>query len=222
LRLAVAVLVSVVVSEPALAAAKLAASGRYVCDDGREVVFTEAAYGTVFKREGREIMVGRRAAFGGFAYAGSGVSLRGRGAEGNKTLTINGLGPVINCKAVPAVATPGVAAGTVISKVAMTLPAGAVLTVELRDAARADAAAPLLGRVQVTPRGTPVPMHWWLAYDAKRTAHPARPALSARITDAAGKLIWVSDTFTPLPVAGREFAPAEIGVVPVGAGVGRK
>lgn len=204
------------IAGPVSGAAKLAASGRYICDDGREVVFTEAAYGTSMRRDGREIMVGRRAAFGGFAYAGNGVSLRGRGKEGNKTMTISGLGPDIACKAVPAIATPGVAAGIVTAKAPMALPKGAVLTVELRDAARADAAAPLLGRVKVVPRGTPVPLHWLLRYDAGRTAHPARPALSARITDAGGRLIWVSDTFTPLPVAGAAFAPAEIGVVPVG------
>jgi hypothetical protein len=47
-------------------------------------------------------------------------------------------------------------------------------------------------------------------------AAPARPALSARITDAQGRLIWISDTFTPLPLASKSgFAEAVIKVVPV-------
>jgi uncharacterized lipoprotein YbaY len=63
-----------------------------------------------------------------------------------------------------------------------------------------------------------MPFWWRLDYDPKKTAHPARPALSARINDAAGRLIWISDTFTPLPVSATSaHAEAEIVLVPVRA-----
>ena len=201
---------------PAAAAPMLAASGRYFCDDGSAVAFTQAAYGTSMVRNGREVRLAPRAVFRGFSYKGEGLSLRGRGVEGKKTLSVEGAGLKINCNAVPSVATPGVAAGTIAPKRPMRLPPGAVLTVAVRDTARADAAAPLLGQVRVKAGDRRLPLHWWLRYDAARAVHPARPALSARITDAAGKLLWTSDTVTPVPAGTKNsFAEAEIRIVPV-------
>jgi putative lipoprotein len=206
---------ALVLATPAGAASKIAASGRYVCDDGSLATFIEAAYGPSMVWDGREVRLAPRAVFSGFGYRGDGLSLRGRGKEGNKTLVISGRGADVTCNAVPAVATPGVAAGTVVAKLPLVLPKGATVLVQLRDAARADAPAPLLGQVQIRPAAGQVPLHWWLRYDAKRAGPPARPALSARITDASGKLIWINDTFTPLPVALAGFAEAVIMVVPV-------
>jgi len=208
--------VLLLVTAPAEAASKIAASGRYVCDDGSMATFTEAPYGPSMVWDGREVRLAPKAVFSGFAYAGGGLTLRGRGKEGDKTLLLSGRGADVTCSAVPAVATPGVAAGVVTATPKLMLPKGARLTVQLRDTARADAPAPLLGQVVVTPREGLQPLHWWLRYDAKRMAAPARPALSARITDAQGRLIWISDTFTPLPLASKSgFAEAVIKVVPV-------
>lgn len=219
MRRAAAWLAALAVLAPATgsAANRIAASGRYVCDDGSAVVFTEAAYGTTMRRNGRTVQLSRQAAFSGFSYSGGGLSLHGEGVEGVKTLTIDGVaGGRLACQAVPATAAPGVAAGVVIARSPLGLPPGAVLTIEVRDTARADATAPLLGQARFRPRGHEAPLHWWLHYDAKRAAHPARPALSARITDPAGKLLWISDTFTPVPVGPLDsFADAEIWLVPV-------
>ena len=196
---------------------KVAASGRYVCADGSEAVMSEQAYGTMLRHHGREVRLSRKAAWSGFAYAGDGVALRGRGDEGAKTLTIAAKGEKpLACRAVPALATPGVTTGTVTYLARVALPPGTLVAVELRDPARADARAPLLARTELRPRGNQVPFHWRLDYDAKRAVHPARPSLSARITDAEGKLIWISDTFTPVPVGAEgAHAEAEIRVVPV-------
>ena len=196
-----------VLPAPVMAASKIAASGRYICDDGSMIRFTEAPYGTSMVRQGRaEVRLSPRATFAGFDYRGGGLALRGRGKEGAKTLVITGDGAPIRCNAVPAVPTPGVAVGTVQAQRSLVLPKGAQVTVQLRDTARADAAAPLLAQAVVVPHGPMVPIHWWLRYDAGRMAPPVRPALSARITDAAGKLIGISDTFTPLPAPGRPDA----------------
>nr|WP_310523669.1 YbaY family lipoprotein [Polymorphobacter sp.] len=196
---------------------KVAASGRYVCADGSEAAMSEQAYGTMLRHGGREVQLSRKAAWSGFSYAGDGVALRGRGEEGAKTLTITATGQTpLECRAVPAVATPGVATGTVTYLARVALPKGAVVAVELRDTALADAKAPLLARTELRPRGNQVPLHWRLDYDARRAVHPARPSLSARITDAAGKLLWISDTFTPVAVGAEgAHAEAEIRVVPV-------
>lgn len=203
-------------ASPLAAGSKIAASGRYVCDDGSSVRFIEAPYGTSMVRDGREVPLAPRAVFSGFAYGGGGLTLRGRGKEGDKTLVISGKGADISCNAVPAVATPGVAVGMVTTTPPLALPKGATLLIQLRDAARADAPAPLIGEVKLIPRQMRSPVHWWLRYDARRAQPPARPALSARVTDAQGQLIWISDTFTPLPVAAKPgFAEATIRLVPV-------
>lgn len=176
----------------------------------------ERAYGPSLRHLGRDVRLSRRPTFTGFAYRGDGVSVRGRGEEGSKTLKITRDGkPKLECRAVPGLATPGVATGTIVYPQRVALPKGAMARIELRDTARADAAAPVLGSAEVRTRGNQVPLHWWLAYDARRVRHPARPGLSARVFDAEGRLIWVSDTFTPLPVgAGQSHADAEIRLVP--------
>jgi putative lipoprotein len=217
MRLALACLSMFAVSAPAAAEYRFAASGRYVCADGSLAAIAEQPYGTILSYKGREVTLSHGLAWSGFSYSGGGLKLRGRGEEGAKTLTITQAGePPLDCRAVPAAATPGVATGTVTYLARIALPAGVVVTVELRDTARADAAAPLLARTEIRPRGNQVPFHWRLDFDARRAAHPARPSLSARITDAKGQLLWISDTFTPIPVgAEASHADAEIRLVPV-------
>jgi putative lipoprotein len=115
-------------------------------------------------------------------------------------------------------ATAGIATGTVAARVRMALPPGALVTVELRDVSRADAPAPLLARTVLKPRGNQLPLWWRLDYVPVKAKAPAQAGLSARITDAAGHLIWISDTFTPLPVsAASAHAEAQILVLPVRA-----
>lgn len=208
-------IVALAFAVPAAAASKIAASGRYFCDDGSAVTFTQAAYGTSMMRDGREVPLAPRAAFRGFSYKGGGLSLRGRGVEGKKTLTVDGAELKIACNALPSIATPGVAAGTIAATLAMRLPPGAVLTVAVRDTARTDTAAPLLGQVRMKVGTARQPLHWWLRYDAVRGVQPARPTLSAWITDTAGNLLWTSDTLMPVPAGTTEnFAQAEISMVP--------
>ncbi len=217
MRFVAACLAIVAVPAPAAAEYRFAASGRYVCADGSLAAIAEQPYGTILTHKGREVPLSHGLAWSGFVYSGGGLTLRGRGKEGAKTLEINQAGaPPLACKAVPAAATPGVATGTIAYPARMALPPGVVVSVELRDTARADAAAPLLARTEIRPRGNQVPFHWRLDYDPRRAAHPARPSLSARITDAKGQLLWISDTFTPIPVgADASHADAEIRLVPV-------
>ncbi len=217
MRIALACLAILAVPVPAAAEYRFAASGRYICADGSLAAIAEQPYGTILTHKGREVPLSHGLAWSGFVYSGGGLKLRGRGVEGAKTLEITQSGaPPLACKAAPPTATPGVATGTVTYPARIALPLGVVVSVELRDTARADGAAPLLARTEIRPRGNQVPFHWRLDYDARRAAHPARPSLSARITDAKGQLLWISDTFTPIPVgAEASHADAEIRLVPV-------
>jgi putative lipoprotein len=203
----------------ALASPQVAASGRYVCADGSLAVIDFLATGPVLQWQGQMTRMGAVATLRGFKFSGDGLSVRGSGKVGYRKLRITPRGAKsVDCRSVPPQAIAGVATGTVVAKQRMALPAGTVVTVELRDAARADAAAPLLARSELRPTGNQMPLWWRLDYDAKKILSPARPALSARITDAGGKLIWISDTFTPLPVsATNAHAEAEIVLVPVRA-----
>lgn len=198
---------------------EVAASGRYVCADGSLAVIDLLVTGPELRWRGRTTRLGAVATLWGFKFSADDLSVRGSGKVGYRTLKISPRGGTsVECRSVPPQATAGVATGTVAARKRIALPAGAVVTVELRDVARADAAAPLLARAVVKPRGNQMPWWWRLDFDAKRTAHPARPALSARVTDAGGKLIWISDTFTPLPVSATDdHAEAEIILVPVRA-----
>ena len=217
MRFAIACLAMLAVPAPAIADYRVAASGRYVCADGSLAAIAEHPYGSILTYKGREVTLSRGITVSGFAWSGAGLKLRGRGREGAKTLEIMEAGvPLLACRAVPAAVTPGVATDTVTYAARIALPPGVLVTVELRDTARADATAPLLARTEIRPRGNQVPFHWRLDFDARRAAHPARPSLSARITDAKGQLLWISDTFTPVPVgAEASHAEAEIRLVPV-------
>jgi putative lipoprotein len=198
---------------------QMAASNRYVCADGSLAVIEILATGPMLEWQGRSTRMSAVATLWGFKFRGDGISVRGSGKVGYRTMRISVRGAEpLDCKSVPSMAMPGVATGNVTARQRIALAPGAVLTVELRDTARADAAAPLLARTVVMPRGNQMPFWWRLDYDAKKTPHPARPALSARINDAAGRLIWINDTFTPLPVSATSaHAEAEIVLVPVRA-----
>jgi putative lipoprotein len=203
----------------AVANPQLAASGRYVCEDGSLVSIDLLASGPELHWQGRDIRLAPAPSLWGFRFRGEDVKLSGSGRVGYRTVKINVRGaPVLSCLSVPPAATHGIATGNVTSRQRAALPPGSKLTVELRDAARADAAAPLLARTVVKPRGNQMPLWWRLDFPEAKLGPPARPALSARITDAGGRLIWVSDTFTPLPVSATSaHAEAEIIVVPVRA-----
>lgn len=73
------------------------------------------------------------------------------------------------------------------------LPAGAALTVELRDVSRADAPSDLIAR-QVIPAPGPPPVSFRLDY--RRAAIDPRNtySVSARVETAAGKLLFINDT----------------------------
>lgn len=217
MRLPAIAIVAGLLASPVGAAPGLPASSRYSCGDGSLAMIDVRSDGPRLTRNRRVTRLAPSAVFWGFRFVAPGLELRGRGDGRRRRLTISAGGaPAVECLSVPAAAVPGLATGIVSFASPARLPARAVVTVELRDAARADARAPLLARTEVRPRGNPAPYHWRLEFDPRRGAAPARLSLSARVSDAAGRLLWISDTFTPVAVsAGATHAEAEIRVVPV-------
>lgn len=73
------------------------------------------------------------------------------------------------------------------------LPAGAALTVELRDVSRADAPSDLIAR-QVIPDPGPPPVAFRLDYRRADIDLRNTYSISARVETAAGKLLFINDT----------------------------
>ncbi len=103
--------------------------------------------------------------------------------------------------AAPAGATQDVViTGTAAYRERIALPPGAVLEVELRDIARADAPAPLLAATRVEPAGQ-VPIPFTLRVDPARIDPRARLAVSARLL-VDGAVRWRTDAIHPVPANG--------------------
>ncbi len=73
------------------------------------------------------------------------------------------------------------------------LPAGAALTVELRDVSRADAPSDLIAR-QVIPHPGPPPTAFRLDYRRADIDPRNTYSISARVETAEGKLLFINDT----------------------------
>jgi putative lipoprotein len=84
-----------------------------------------------------------------------------------------------------------VVAGTVGMSTMAELPAGAVLTVQLQDVSRADATASALGESVHTDLSV-VPAPFSVSFDPTRIDLSHTYAISARITDASGNLLYTS------------------------------
>jgi putative lipoprotein len=93
--------------------------------------------------------------------------------------------------------------GTATYRQRIALPADARLTVRISDVSRMDAPAPVIAETEIATAGRQVPLAFSLAYDPARIDARGRYSVSARITDGAGRLIWITDTHADLPPPGR-------------------
>jgi putative lipoprotein len=93
--------------------------------------------------------------------------------------------------------------GTASYRERIALPADARLAVEIRDVSLMDAPAPLIAKVEIPTAGRQPPLAFTLDYDATRIVPRNRYAVSARITDGTGRLIWITDTHVDLPPPGQ-------------------
>ena len=106
--------------------------------------------------------------------------------------------------------------GTVVYRERIALPDDAVVTVQLRDVSLMDVEAPLLGEEVIHPDGGQVPIPYKVPYDAEAIDERNSYSMSARIEDGSGKLLFISDTATPVITRGSPTEDVEIVVVPTG------
>ncbi len=84
----------------------------------------------------------------------------------------------------------------------IALPPDARLAVRVSDVSLMDVAAPVIAETEAATEGRQVPLAFSLDYDPARIDPRGRYAVSARITDGDGRLIWVTDTHVDLPPQG--------------------
>lgn len=102
----------------------------------------------------------------------------------------------------------------------IALPDDAVITVQLQDISRADAAAEVLGEDIIEAGGDPVPFEYEVSYSEDDIVDNHTYSVSARITDGEGSLIFISDTVIPVITNDNPTSDVEIVVVPVGSSAG--
>lgn len=103
----------------------------------------------------------------------------------------------------PAPATLVTLSGSATYRERIALPPDARLTVRISDVSRMDAPAAVIAETQVAAKGRQVPLPFSVDYDPARIDPRGRYAVSARITDGGGRLIWITDTHVGLPPPGQ-------------------
>jgi len=108
--------------------------------------------------------------------------------------------------------------GTVFYRERIALPADARLAVRTSDVSLMDVAAPVIAEIEIATEGRQVPLAFSLNYNAARIDPRGRYAVSARITEGGGRLIWTTDTHVDLPPPGQliELAVARVPSEPLG------
>ena len=114
----------------------------------------------------------------------------------------------------PPAQTDAALTGSVIYGDSVALPAGATLTVDLRDISLADAPSVLIAQ-QVIPAPGPSPVSFRVDY-RRAAIDPRRDySLSARITSSDGRLLFTNDTVYPVLTYGYpDHADLELIAIP--------
>lgn len=191
---------------PVVPDAAIEVKAAFICADGREfmVLFRRPTQVALIDGPDGQIVLYKTVVEKGYRYIGGENEIRGDGDTASYRVFPH---PRVQCTARPSQSVPGTVTGTISYRDRMALPAGATATVEIRDTSLADAAAPLLASTTITPTGNQVPLHWLLRFDPATLAPQASYSVAARITDQAGKLLWVSDSANPALTRG---APADL------------
>jgi putative lipoprotein len=105
--------------------------------------------------------------------------------------------------------------GTVTYRQRISLPDDSIITVQLQDVSRADIAATVLGEQIIKTDGQQVPIPYQVTYDELEIDDRFSYSMSARIVDGTGKLLFISDTHTPVITRDNPTKDVEIVVVPV-------
>lgn len=181
---------------PASAASVLAPHSNWICDDGQTAsIRYDAATGIIEAQRGAERWTLQEQV---------GVSPR-RFVSGNDTAALDGdmvelkRGRQVRstCTLVPDAPVEGRIWGTLALPAGASPAAGSKVKVLLVDAARADSPAIELAATRFTTRGNQPPFAYLLQFEPEKAApRPMTYRLQARIENAAGKLLFITDTAT--------------------------
>jgi len=105
--------------------------------------------------------------------------------------------------------------GTVTYRQRIALPDDAVVKVQIQDVSKADAAATVMGEQIIQTQGRQVPVPYEVTYHQSEIDDRFSYSMSARIEDGSGKLLFISDTHTPVITRENLTKDVEIVVVPV-------
>ncbi len=105
--------------------------------------------------------------------------------------------------------------GAITYKQRIALPEDAVVSVQIQDTSRADAAAEVVGEQTIESPGQ-VPIPYEVCYDPSQIEDNHTYTMRARITDSEGNLMWINDTAIPVITNGNPTENVEIPVVQVG------
>jgi putative lipoprotein len=105
--------------------------------------------------------------------------------------------------------------GTITYMQRIALPDDAVITVQIQDTSLADVAATVIGEQVIQTEGKQVPFEYQVAYDPNDIQENHTYTMRVRITDGAGKLLFINDTAIPVITLDNPTSEVEIVVVPV-------
>jgi putative lipoprotein len=146
---------------------------------------------------------------------------------GDRLVLVTTGGPQLTFRAMPSESADATLTGTVTYRPRIALPPNAVLSVKLLDVSRADAPSVTLTETRVGTDGDQVPLPFSLDYASADVEPRNRYVVRAEIFDAAGVLLWTTDTAVPVltqgaPRDGVEVVLAQVTEVdPAGTLVGR-
>ena len=107
--------------------------------------------------------------------------------------------------------------GTVTYRQKIALPTDAGVNVSLQDISRADAPAIVLGQQTIETKGAQVPISFAIPYDSSKIDSTHSYSVRATIKDATGKMLFTSNTTTPVISRGNPTKNIEIILVQIGA-----
>ncbi len=110
----------------------------------------------------------------------------------------------------------GEVSGTVTYMVRSALPNDAVLTVQIQELSAAGEPAGVMGEIWYVTGGAQVPLPFAVAYNPEFIQEDRTYALTARITDGAGNLLFASDSPVPVITNGNPTTDVEVMVAPAG------
>lgn len=105
--------------------------------------------------------------------------------------------------------------GTVTYRQRIALPDDAVVKVQIQDVSKADAPAQVMGEQIIQTDGKQVPIPYEVTYDESEIDERFSYSMSARIENGSGKLLFISDTNTPVITRDSPTKDVEVVVVPV-------